>query len=297
MKRLNGRALGILREALEKDNRGDVGERVVRKLLLQKLQGLTKQEGTPLNESHLKRVIHADYPPFPVAVIQRAAKANNPSKARTLAVGLAATVVGGAGIVGFVALANLPYPMIRRPIAEHAPILLLPSFLSMDKNYREAIALVEQSDQLVNQATSAADLELGQEKVTQAQHHLDQLPVWFLGYYPQRYCTFFGCSWNFTYDEFETARKAIGRMDVVLFQEKNAHDELEEVLGELQSARSQYREAATYQGAQNALDTWQAAIDRLHLIPSQTLAGELARTHMTAANRDLQQAQRSLNGN
>ncbi|OAB57430.1 hypothetical protein AY600_01655 [Phormidium willei BDU 130791] len=297
MKRLNGRALGILREALEKDNRGDVGERVVRKLLLQKLQGLTKQEGTPLNESQLKRVIHADYPPFPVAVIQQAAKANNPSKARTLAVGLVATVAGGAGIVGFIALANLPYPMIRRPIAEHAPILLLPSFLSMDKNYREAIALVEQSDQLVNQATSAADLQLGQEKVTQAQHHLDQLPVWFLGYYPQRYCTFFGCSWNFTHDEFETARKAIGRMDVVLFQEKNAHDELEEVLGELQAARSQYREAATYQGAQNALDTWQAAIDRLHLIPSQTLAGELARTHMTAANRDLQQAQRRLNGN
>ncbi|MFO8040557.1 MAG: hypothetical protein R6U67_14060 [Sodalinema sp.] len=297
MKRLNGRALGILREALEKDNRGDVGERVVRKLLLQKLQGLAKQEGNPLSEPQLKQVIHADYPLFPVAVIEQAAKANNPSKARTLAVALAATVAGGAGIVGFVALANLPYPMIRRPIAEHAPILLLPSFLSMDENYREAIALVEQSDQLVNQATSAADLELGQEKVTQAQHHLDQLPVWFLGYYPQRYCTFFGCSWNFTHDEFETARKAIGRMDVVLFQEKNAHDELDEALGELQSARSQYREATTYQSAQNALDNWQAAIDRLHLIPSQTLAGELARTHMTAANRDLQQAQRSLNDN
>ena len=45
------------------------------------------------------------------------------------------------------------------------------------------------------------------------------------------------------------------------------------------------------------LEAWQAAIDRLHLIPSQTLAGELARTHITAANRDLQQARRSLNGN
>ena len=297
MKRLNGRALGILREALEKDNRGDVGERVVRKLLLQKLQGLAKQEGTPLSESQLKRVIHADYPPFPVAVIQQAAKANNPSKARTLVIALTATVAGVAGLVGFVALANLPYPMIRRPIAQHAPLLLLPSFLSMDENYREAIALVEQSDQLVNQATSAADLELGQEKVTQAQHHLDQLPVWFLGYYPERYCTFFGCSWNFTHDEFETARKAIGRMDVVIFQEKNAHDTLEEVLGELQAARSQYREATTYRGAEAALEDWQAAIDRLQLIPSQTLAGELAQTHITAANRDLQQARRSLNSN
>ena len=138
MKRLNGRALGILREALEKDNRGDVGERVVRKLLLQKLQGLAKQEGTPLSESQLKRVNHADYPPFPVAVIQQAAKANNPS---------------------------------------------------------------------------------------------------------------------------------------------------------------QYREATTYRGAEAALEDWQAAIDRLQLIPSQTLAGELAQTHITAANRDLQQARRSLNSN
>lgn len=297
MKRLNGRALGILREELEKDNRGDVGERVVRKLLLQKLQGLAKQEGTPLSEPQLKRVIHADYPAFRMAVIERAAKANNPSKARTLVMALAATVAGGAGIVGFVALANLPYPMIRRPIAQHAPLLLLPSFLSMDENYREAIALVEQSDQLVNQATSVADLELGYEKVTQAQHHLDQLPVWFLGYYPERYCTFFGCSWKFTHDEFETARKAIGRMDVVLFQEKNAYDTLEEVLEELQAARSQYRDATTYQGAEAALEDWQAAIDRLQLIPSQTLAGELAQTHMTTANRDLQQARRSLNGN
>ncbi|USR92411.1 hypothetical protein NEA10_06745 [Phormidium yuhuli AB48] len=295
MKRLNNRALGILRVELQGDTQGDVGERVMRKLLLQELEGLARQEGTPLTEVQLKRIIHNQYPPFNKTVIERAAKANQPSKGRTLALTLGAIVAGGAALTGFVFLANLPYPMIRKPIAQHAPMLLLPSFLSMDHNYREAIALVEQSDQLVNQATSVADLELGQEKVTQAQHHLDQLPVWFLGYYPERYCTFFGCSWKFTHDEFETARKNIGRMDVVLFQEKNAHQELDEVLEELQTARSQYRQATTHRGAEQALLDWQDAIDRLELIPRQTLAGELARTHLNAANRDFREARQSLN--
>ncbi|MCC5899080.1 MAG: hypothetical protein JJU32_14360 [Phormidium sp. BM_Day4_Bin.17] len=295
MKRLNNRALGILRGELQRDNRGDVGERVVRKLLLQELEGLSRQEGTPLTELQLKRIIQNRYPAFKNPVIERAAKANHPSKARTLAITLGAIVAGGAGLTGFVFLANLPYPMIRQPIAEHAPLLLLPSFLSMDHNYREAIALVEQSDQLVNQATSAADLELGQEKVTQAQHHLDQLPVWFLGYYPQRYCTFFACSWKFTHDEFEAARKSVGRMDVILFQERNAHDQLDEILEELNAARSQYRQATTYRAAEQALEEWQQAIDRLELIPRQTLAGELARTHLNAANRDFREARQSLN--
>jgi hypothetical protein len=75
--------------------------------------------------------------------------------------------------------------MIRRPVSRVAPIILLPSYISMDRNYRQAIALVEQADQLVNQATSLADLELGAKKVQEAQKSLDALPVWFLGYEPQ----------------------------------------------------------------------------------------------------------------
>ncbi|MBC6477843.1 MAG: hypothetical protein GDA56_08670 [Hormoscilla sp. GM7CHS1pb] len=76
-------------------------------------------------------------------------------------------------------------------MARTAPILLFPSYMSMDRNYRGAIASIEQVDQLVNKATSAADFELGVQKIKQAQAHLDALPVWFLGYYPQRYCTLF----------------------------------------------------------------------------------------------------------
>ena len=87
--------------------------------------------------------------------------------------------------VGMVWVANLPYPMIRRPLARTAPILLLPSYMSMDTNYREAIASVEQAEQLIEKATSPADLELGEQKVKKAQKNLDALPIDFLNEYSE----------------------------------------------------------------------------------------------------------------
>ncbi len=94
----------------------------------------------------------------------------------------------------------------------------------MDYHYRQAIAKVEQADQLVNSATSPADLTLGEVKVIEAQKHLDNLPVWFLGYWPQ-YTFWFG--WQFTLDEFKSARANVGRMVAKVFQEKNAQTQRE----------------------------------------------------------------------
>ncbi|MGF1459518.1 MAG: hypothetical protein ACFBSG_10880 [Leptolyngbyaceae cyanobacterium] len=50
--------------------------------------------------------------------------------------------------------------MIRWPVAKTLPIVLLPSYFSMDHHYRQAIANVTQADQLINQATSAQDIAL-----------------------------------------------------------------------------------------------------------------------------------------
>ncbi|KAB8315075.1 hypothetical protein SD81_034380 [Tolypothrix campylonemoides VB511288] len=52
---------------------------------------------------------------------------------------LSAAILLGVPI-GVIWVANLPYPVIRRPVARNAPILLLPSYISMENNYREAIA-------------------------------------------------------------------------------------------------------------------------------------------------------------
>jgi hypothetical protein len=218
MGRLNNRAYELLKTEVNRLVK-DPLETVRRDIVLRRLDKLRLQSGEPLTYAELKAEVEDIFPEFDEKVLRRAAKANRASGKLKL-VGFAA--LGTAIAAGTVWVLNLPYPMIRWPVARTVPIVLLPSYISMDHNYRQAISLVEQADQLVNQATSAQDIELGGTTAAQAQQHLDQLPVWFLGYYPRAYCTLFSCTWQFTYDEFETARKDIGRMEAKVFQEQNA---------------------------------------------------------------------------
>jgi hypothetical protein len=158
--------------------------------------------------------------------------------------------------------------------------------MKMDYDYRGAIANVEKSDQLINQATSAADIELGAEKVALAQKHLDGLPVWFLGYYPQRYCTFFSCSWQFTLDEYQVARKHIARMEVKAFQENNALTLLQEGQTQVETAKGQYQQANSESDKQEAISLWQTGLDKLAQIPPQTVAGRMSEPQIKAYERD-----------
>jgi hypothetical protein len=178
--------------------------------------------------------------------------------------------------------------MIRWPVAKTAPIILLPSYISMDHAYRQAISLVEQSDQLVNQATSAQDIELGAEKVAAAQENLDKLPVWFLGYYPRGYCNWFGCTWRFTVDEFETARAEIGRMEAVVFQERNAQEQLQAGTVAVETAQTAFQSTQAGTERSAALGNWQRGMDQLAEIPPGTLAGQQAATKLQAYQRDYQ---------
>ncbi|MGC9505901.1 hypothetical protein [Baaleninema sp.] len=285
MSRLSDQSYEILRTELDQQTPNDAADRVRRQIVIKRLEKMRFASGEFASETEITNAITDIYPDFNPTVIQRAAKANRPpglfSKLKWVA-------VLAVGSVGFVYIANLPYPMIRRPVAKTMPMVLLPSFLSMDHSYREAVALVEQADQLVNQATSAADLELGTEKVTQAQKHLDKLPVWFLGYYPEAYCTLFGCTWRFTYDEFKAARQQVARMEAKLFQENNAQTGLNEAIADLEAAKQQHQQAQSGEERSAAIAQWQGAIDRLVQIPSPTLAGRSAQLQLEAARRDFQ---------
>ncbi|NJK36698.1 MAG: hypothetical protein HC825_01390 [Oscillatoriales cyanobacterium RM1_1_9] len=189
----------------------------------------------------------------------------------------------GAGLIW---VANLPYPMVRKPVSKVAPLLLLPSYLKMDRGYREAIRYTEQSDQLINQATSPADIGLGAEKVELAQNALDDLPVWFLGYQPEYYCRWFDCQWRFTVDEFEQARKTIGRLEAQVFQESNAQTQLNQIEQELTRAKQQFQIAPDLAAKQQAIASWQTAIDQLAAVPRETLAGTLAEQQLKTNERD-----------
>ncbi|NEO26930.1 MAG: hypothetical protein F6K03_08550, partial [Kamptonema sp. SIO4C4] len=286
MPRLSDRAYKILLdEAKRCAKKEGIGSDVQLKIVIKRLEKLRQQSGDYARKTELQQTVQDMFPEFDTQALHKAAQANRPP-------GLGWKVkwglIGVVGAVGAIWVANLPYPPIRRPVSQVAPIVLLPSFFSMDQNYRGAIAKVEQADQLINQATSAADIELGTEKVTQAQNHLDALPVWFLGYEPKTYCTLFGCSWRFTVDEFATARKQVGRMEAKAFQEKNALTKRQEAETALSQAKQDYQAASTEEGKQTAIAQWQTAIDQFAQLPPQTFAGKSAQQKLPAYQRDFQ---------
>lgn len=280
MRRLNNRAFDILLKELDNCSTSDTLSQAEKKIVLKRLEKLRLQDGSPASFEEIREAVVDIFPHFNEKVLKEAAKANQPpglfSKLKWAAILLA----GSAGVVW---VANLPYPMIRWPVARTAPILLLPSYMSMDYHYRQAIAQVEQADQLVNHATESADFELGAKKVKAAQQHLDALPVWFLGYWP-KYTFWFG--WQFTLDEFKAARAQVGRMEAQLFQEKNAQAKLTQTEQSLNTAKQEYQKAQTTAQKQQASTSWQTALDQLEQIPSETLAGKAAKTKLKAFERD-----------
>jgi len=283
MSRLNHRAFEILRTEVQKCAGNELLRQVQKDIVFKRLERLRTQEGSLASYQEIRDTLIDFFPNFSEKVLKQAAKANRPP-------GAWSKIKWVVGIVGFttgtVWVLNLPYPMIRWPVARTAPILLLPSYLKMDYDYRQAIVLVEQSDQLVNRATGQADLVLGEEKVKQAQKHLDALPVWFLGYTPQ-YNFWFG--WNFTFDEFRNARANVARMEAKLFQERQAQTLLQQGEQALNTAKQQHSTAKSWEERQKAIAAWQAALDQLEQLPSATLAGKESRGKLAAYQRDFRQ--------
>ena len=283
---LTDRAFDILRAEVDKCAAADgVAGNVYRSMVIKRLEKMRSQNGTFASIDEIRDTFKNEFPNFSEKALKEAVKANKAPGLFDKIIFAGGFLGAGAGIIW---LLNLPFPMIRWPVAKTMPILLLPSFISMDYNYRQAIALVEQSDQLVNKATAAADFDLGETKAKQAQKHLDALPVWFLGYYPETYCSFFGCTWRFTLDEFQAARKNVGRMDAQIFQQKNAFTQLSQVEQALTTAKQEYQQAKNAADRQKASINWQSAIDKLNQIPAETLAGETAKKKLQAAERDFQ---------
>lgn len=287
MQRLNDRAFNLLQTEIRSYKNSHAVGQVQIELVLRRLNKLHNQTGTPLNYDELKDAIVDLIPQFDDRILRKAAQLNRPPSAiwTWIKLGLVTIAISTGGIW----LVNRPIPWIRYPVMQAAPFLLTPSYMAMDHDYRSAVALVEQADQLVNEATAFEDLVVGTQKVKAAQRHLDQLPAWFLGHYPGDYCRWAYCGWRFTVDEFRSAREAIARMDAKLFQEKNAQTRFEQAEQTASEAAQRVRNGASEERS-NAIADWQASIDTLEQLPRETLAGRLAQTKLLAAKRDLKQA-------
>jgi hypothetical protein len=98
------------------------------------------------------------------------------------------------------------------------------------------------------------------------------------------------CSWQFTFDEFEQARKRVARLEAVAFQNSNALVPLNEARKALLAAKQQYEQSKNRKERESAITSWQTAIDQLDQISQQTFAGENAQTQLAAYKRDFENA-------
>ncbi|WP_055074634.1 hypothetical protein [Pseudanabaena sp. 'Roaring Creek'] len=193
--------------------------------------------------------------------------------------------------VGIVYVANLPYPVIRQPVAKTVPLLLLPSNMAMDANFKQGQASIEEARQLIESPTSPADLDRGSLKVKEGKAALDAIPVWYVaewadysrGYYG------WGYDWRFTPTGLQASRIKAGQLEAKVFQEQNAQIELTNAETEMINAKTLFQQAATPIDQKAAIQNWQLAIDRLGKIPSQTMAGRRAQQLVITATRDLKE--------
>lgn len=189
--------------------------------------------------------------------------------------------------VGVIWVANQPYPVIRQPMMLHAPFLLLPSYISMDNHYRQALVSVEQAEQLIEKATSPADLALGEQKLQETQKHLDQLPTSFVNDWSQYRYWWYDSRFNIY--GFNAFRSKVGQLEAQVFQEKNAQSLLTDNMQSFLNAKQQYERAATATDKQTATVAWQTALNQFEQIPGQTLAGKTVQNQLDNYKREFKE--------
>lgn len=284
MPRLYNRAFEIIRTELNNCCTNDPLGKAEKKICLQQLQQLREEQGAPASLAELRNTIVTVVPQFSQKELQKAAKANQTPGVLSKLKWPAIFLTSSAGVIW---IANLPYPMIRWPVAKTAPILLLPSYMSMDYNYSQAITSLEQAEHLIEQPTSPADFDLGEKKVKAAQKHLDALPTWFLNDWSDYKYWWYNYSFN-TY-QLNAYRRKIGKLEAQVFQEKNAQKLLTDSEQKLKKAKDQYQLSPTPTDKQIAILAWRAALDELKQVPSQTFAGKTAKNKFGAYQQDFQE--------
>ncbi len=188
-------------------------------------------------------------------------------------------VVGGG-----LAIANLPIPAIREPIAKHLPFLLLPSIIVWDHHYREGTVALKQAEQLIQQAKHPDDLDKGNRYLKSAKNHLNALPSEGLNYNEaSSYCYFRNCSWRFSSGEIQQHRESMARVEATLTQEQNLQSQLKETIDAIAESQVNYQKAKGDVQKQAVVTQWEQDIEQLAALSSSTLAGRLANVEKTKA--------------
>ncbi|NUN63456.1 hypothetical protein HCU40_01555 [Pseudanabaena biceps] len=193
--------------------------------------------------------------------------------------------------VGIIYVVNLPYPAIRQPVAKAAPLLLLPSNMAIDANFKKGQATIEEARQLIETPTSSADLDRGEIKLKEGKTALDEIPAWYIADWADysRGYNGWGYDWRFTPTSLQSARIKAGQLEAKVFQEKNAQITLTDAEQSINMAKTVFQQAAKPLDKKMAIQNWQVAIDRLAQIPPQTMAGRRAQQLIVTSTRDLKE--------
>jgi hypothetical protein len=188
---------------------------------------------------------------------------------------------------GVLWVANLPYPVIRSSVSKNAPILLTPSYMSLDQHYRLALTALEQAEQLIEEATSAADLTLGEQHLQESRKHLDALPTSFANDWSEyKYWWYEG---RLSIYGLNQARSKAGLLEAKVFQERNAQTLLTSQTQTLLAAKQQYQQATTATDKQIAIAAWRSALNQLEQVPRETLAGKTAQNQLQSDQQELKE--------
>jgi hypothetical protein len=192
--------------------------------------------------------------------------------------------------VGIIAVANLPVPVWRQTVAQYAPFLLIPTYVSFENRFKSAYAALEKARQLIETPTSPTDFDLGEQNLSQAKQDLDAIPMTFSRDWEQ-----YGYSYHWWYGSYfsphalQNARVRVGNLEARLSQERMAQRLLQESETAISQAKNQYQQATIPAQKQAAQITWRSTIAQMTQIPPQTLAGRTAVQKQTIANQEFTQ--------
>jgi len=282
MYRLHNKAFEILSAEVEICSSNDKQGKQKQLIALKRLQQLRLKAGKRARLSELRNAVVDLFPIFNESVLKEAAKANRQpsifSKLKYLAISLVTAT-------GLLTILNLPHPNVRWSVARTAPILLTPSYMNMDFHYWGAKNSITQAESLLKSATNFTEIKQVEDKLEDADKHLDSIPVWFLGYYPEVYCQRFSCKWDFSFNEFEQVRSQTIGLEAKVFTQKSAFVSLLEAEQAYNGAKQELVIARTQKQRDFAIASLQASIKTIEEIPPDTLAKRKAETKLKVYKR------------
>ncbi|MBC7882424.1 MAG: hypothetical protein H7Y37_13965 [Anaerolineae bacterium] len=212
-------------------------------------------------------------------------KANNisPPKKNTVnfsKIGFIALAV--AIVPAAIAIANIPYRVVRDPVVRSAPILLFPSMISWDWQCSQAVSQIENAESAIDQAKQTADLDTAKNLLASAQKHLDTLPA---AGTPANDLWGGGTASCPNRSDLQVRMLKLGSR---LNDEQQAQVQFSLLHNALAAVKIQYQQAQTPDLMKFEKGEWLSTLNRLGQLPSTTLAGRQAQREFTLGMKEFQ---------